>query len=386
MPAFAITGNASSRMRPFGTAMMIGADMMARALLVRCNKGKLLNMSETVREAFRKQAAGCRMLQSPFTADVLETLADGLDSSTQTGRHILAWSGSPLHDALPLRIAGGLHALARRGDDPALSALYRAGQGDFALIIADAIAAYDDWLCDWLDSPPQTNEVGRSGALMAGLMVASNKLACPLELLELGSSAGLNLNLDRFHYQFGALACGPADSPVRIAPHWTGPSPPDVAPSIVSRAGVDIRPLDVREDAVAERLIAYVWPDQTDRMTRTEAAISLARAFPPPVSAGDAGAWIAQKLAEEQVAGTARIIMHSVFWQYLPSETQTMTEVAMNAAAANAKADRPLGWLSFEPGENLQIMTLRLRLWPAGDDLVLANCHPHGTVIEWLGL
>jgi hypothetical protein len=341
-------------------------------------------MSEAIRSAFRKQAKGCRVLQSEFTAELLETLADILDDRTRTGRRILSWKGSPLHDALPLRITGGLHALARRGDDPALTALYHRGKGDMAQIVAKALTVHDVWLCDWLDSPPQTNEVGRSGALMAGLMVAADRTGLPMELLELGSSAGLNLNLDGFHYRFGALEAGPADASVRLAPQWTGSPPPDVTPKIILRAGVDVRPLDVMDDAVAERLIAYVWPDQTERMERIEAAIALARTCPPPIVEGDAGDWALGKLAEPQAAGTARIIMHSVFWQYLAKETQAAIRSAIETAGVAATRDRPLGWLSFEPVESLHFMELRLRLWPSGENLTLANCHPHGTHIEWL--
>jgi hypothetical protein len=351
---------------------------------VQCNKGKLRDMSEAIRSAFRKQAMGCRVLQSIFTADLLETLADILDDRTRTGQRILAWQSSPLHDAMPLRITGGFHALARRGDHPALTALYRDGEGDLATVVADALKAHDAWLFGWLDSPPQTNEVGRSGALMAGLMVAADRLGLPIDLLELGSSAGLNLNLDRFRYRFGTLEAGPHDATVTLAPQWTGAPPPDVTPHIASRAGVDIRPLDVLDDAVAERLIAYVWPDQTERMERIEASISLARAFPPPIVAGDAGDWTISRLAKPQAAGTSRIIMHSVFWQYLPQETQGIIQSAIEAAGAAATPKHPLGWLTFEPVESLQFMALKLRLWPSGDDLTLANCHPHGTHIEWL--
>lgn len=333
--------------------------------------------------AFRGQAASCRALGSPLTADVLEALADCLDPTTRTGAAVLAWPGEPLPDALPLRLAGALHALARSGEHAALTDLYRSGSGA-AAVIPDLVRERDDWLLPWLDSPPQTNEVGRSAALVAGLAVAAQRLAMPFELLELGASAGLNLNLDRFQYQLGKTPLGPP-SPVALAPEWVGESPPGTMPVIVRRAGVDRQPIDVADPANAERLIAYVWPDQHDRVRRIEGAITLAGAHPPPVEQGDAADWIEGRLLHSQDAGCARVVMHSVFWQYLPGPSQARIARAIEAAGARADAVRPLVWLRFEPGPNLWTMALTLRIWPGGREELLAHCHPHGAHIGWKG-
>ena len=343
-------------------------------------------MSDAIRNAFRHQASGCRAMNSPLTAKILETLADTLDHSTRTGARILDWPGDPMADALKLRIAGGLHALARLGEDAELAALYRGGTGDFTTILIRVLKEWDDWLYPWLDSPPQTNEVGRSAALMAGLMVAVQRLDMPIELLELGSSAGLNLNLDRFRYNLGRLEAGPNDAAVRIMPEWNGHAPEGRWPHVIARCGVDQNPLDVGDDAIAERLLAYCWPDQHDRLARLEAAIAIARAFPPAVAAGDAADWTEHMLAEPQAKGTARIVMHSVFWQYLPVDAQKRIEAAILKAGKTATPDCPLGWLSFEPDPStISPMQLRLRVWPSGESLHLAACHPHGASINWYG-
>ncbi|MCC6479314.1 MAG: DUF2332 family protein [Sphingomonadaceae bacterium] len=342
-------------------------------------------MSDAIRTAFRTQAAGCRTMGSPLTADLLDALARILDHGSRTGARILDWPGDPMADALKLRIAGGLHALARSEQDAELTALYKAGTGDFDAVLQRVLAEWDDWLYPWLDSPPQTNEVGRSAALMAGLMVAAQRLAMPIDLLELGSSAGLNLNLDRFRYQLGGVEAGPADALVHIAPAWNGDAPTGAWPHIGARRGVDQNPLDMRDDAVASRLLAYCWPDQHDRLARLEAAIATARIHPPMVDAGDAADWIEHRLAAAQDRGTARIVMHSVFWQYLPRNSQNRIEAAILQAGASATADRPFGWLSFEPDPPaISPMQLRLQLWPSGDVLHLAACHPHGAAINWL--
>ena len=61
-----------------------------------------------------------------------------------------------------------------------------------------------------------------------------------MRVLELGASAGLNLNWDRFRYERSAAAFGPPDSPVRLP--LAGTPPP--ALRIVARRGCDAAPLD----------------------------------------------------------------------------------------------------------------------------------------------
>ena len=81
-------------------------------------------MTQSIRDAFHLQARYCAAAGSPLTSEVVAALGDMLDHSTRTGARILDWSGDPIVDALPLRIAGGLNALARSGRDDVLSRLY----------------------------------------------------------------------------------------------------------------------------------------------------------------------------------------------------------------------------------------------------------------------
>ncbi len=67
--------------------------------------------------AFRQQAVWCRQLGSPLTGLLMDVLAERLDHSTAVGRRVLDWPGRPAagNDAVPLRLAGGLHALMAPG-------------------------------------------------------------------------------------------------------------------------------------------------------------------------------------------------------------------------------------------------------------------------------
>lgn len=343
----------------------------------------------TIRAAMRWQADFCRASASPILAGVCDALAECLDHTSLTGRRALGWTGDPIVDGLPLRVAAPFHALVRGGRGGALEAVYRGDTRDPAAIAAalrSAIHAHDAEIAAWLHGPPQTNEPARSGVLMTGLLTLAARFA-PLtrfELLEIGSSAGLNLMIDRYSFDLGGVRVGPADAPLHIRPDWRGPPPPTADVRIESVRGVDIAPIDLGDARNAERLMAYIWIDQQDRLERTARAIRLAQAAPPHLDRGDAADWIEARLAEPQADGVIRVLMHSIVWQYLPSATQARIEAAMAAAGARADAARPLGWVAYEGERGLAHHGVTVRSWPGdGAPTRLASAHPHGGWIEW---
>ncbi len=343
---------------------------------------------DRVRAAFRDQAAWCRRLGSPFTARLLDRLAADLDRTTLTGRRVLHWLGDPgaTGDALPLRLAGALHAHVRAGTAGPLAAVYPpnedAEDNGFSQAFRQEIAVADAALAAWLDRPPQTNEVARSAVLYPGLMAVAMRTGLPLALHEIGASAGLNLLPDRYGYVLGTRRLGPPDAVVRLAPEWTGPDPAGDPPRILSRRGCDIAPLDAGSAADRARLLAYVWADQTERLARIEASLGLAAEERPVVDPADAADWAEAVLACSTEAGVTRVLMHSITLQYLDPQARARIVAAVEAAGRRASAAAPLAWLSFEADAGSH--RLRLRLWPGDHDLHLADADPHGRSVAWL--
>jgi len=339
-----------------------------------------------VRAAFARQAEGAARLDSPFMEMLCRLLGMRLDRSTETGRRVLDWAGNAdvFSDALPLRLAGGLHALVRRGDAPGLAACYPPNPipDEETLWAALRPVLAEPGLLFWLDSAPQTNEVGRSAVLMSGLLVVANLFPQPMELLELGASAGLNLLLDRYGFDLGGVAAGDPDSPLQLRPEWKGPPPPDAPVEVVRRRGVDLHPLDPRSDG--ERLLAYVWPDQARRLARLEAAVAIAADRPAQVEPGDAADWLETRLAEPQEAGVTRVVLHSIAFQYFPEAAKARIAESVEEAGAAARFGSPVAWLRYEFDSQDDRITLRLRTWPSGEDRLLAICHPHGSSVRWL--
>jgi hypothetical protein len=342
--------------------------------------------TDETRSAFQLQADWCDRLGSSFTANLCRALAATLDATTPLGARVLGWPGDAQADALALRLCGGLHALVRSGEAPELARLYPPAPmpsvEELAKVLALTLATRGAALDPWLDGAPQTNEVGRSALLFAGLMTVSARFGLPLRLYELGASSGLNLQLDLYVYRLGGVTAGAAQSTLRLDPDWRGPPPPDADVRIVGREGVDLDP--IYPVTGRERLLAYVWPDQPERLARTAAALDIAAADPPPVARGDAGAWIEARLPVESEPGVCRVLIHSVAFQYFPPDTQARVAARLEQAGAQANERAPLAWLRLEKLPEDEEFSLRLRCWP-GEETLLAWSHPHGAWVEWLG-
>ncbi|KQN80715.1 hypothetical protein ASE90_13890 [Sphingomonas sp. Leaf67] len=320
-----------------------------------------------------------RDLGSAFVAAVLGAGERQLARAPLTAALIADWPGDAAADALAMRFNGALHALARRGDDPMLGALYATRNGDFDTVIGSAMAAADGFIADWMQHPPQTNEVGRAGAVMAALMTLRGLYDLPVELLELGASAGLNLNLGHYAYDLAGVRAGRSDSPVRIAPEWRG-SPPVARPvEIVATRGVDLRPLAAADHRARERLMAYVWADEPERAERLRHALAIAGDVPPQIACDDILRWLPAELARRPDKGVCRVVIHTMALQYCSPATRAAVTEAM------AASDYPLARIGFEWTDARDAVHLTLTTYPDGIVRHLATCHAYGHWIDWHG-
>lgn len=348
-------------------------------------------MSEAdIRRAFAVQADACNRLGSPFTGQLITGVGRALDRSTETGRRILDWTGQAdgRGDAVALRLTGALHALVRGGQAPELAALYPPAPlpepETLTRAALAAISSHDRLVAEALVHPPQTNEVGRSAHLMAGLIWLSDRLdLSKFALWELGASAGLNLNVDRFHHHLGGRDVGDLASAVRIVPEWSGAAPAGAEPEIVDRRGCDLRPVDLTDAAARTRLVSFIWPDQPERLARVAGAVQIAAEAIPVVDRADAAVWLEARLAEPAAAGVVRVIWHSVALQYFPEPAQERIERLITAAGAAATPATPLAHLSFEQRGPDGPMTLDGRFWPGGEARTLAASDAHVRWLEW---
>ncbi|MBX6355153.1 MAG: DUF2332 domain-containing protein [Micromonosporaceae bacterium] len=224
----------------------------------------------------------------------------------------------------------------------------------------------------------QTNEPGRCATLLPVLAL----LPQPLALLEVGASAGLCLYPDAYHYRYGSHHVGATSSPVRIDCTVRGAVPlPDRMPTVVWRAGIDLNPLDVRDDEDLRWLDCLIWPEQQHRRERLRAAAGIVRADPPHLVRGDLVTDL-PALAAQAPAGATLVVFHTSVLAYVPPDgRRAFTEVVRSL---------PARWISNEapgvvPGivEPTTPTSERLTTRLALDGQVLGCAAPHGQSLEW---
>lgn len=233
----------------------------------------------------------------------------------------------------------------------------------------------------------QTNEVGRCAVLLPALPSG------PLALIEIGASAGLCLLLDRFCYRYPSSTVGLASSPVRLSCTLTGLAPvPAMLPRIAWRCGLDIHPLDVRDEDAVQWLRACVWSDQPERRRRLDGAVDLARVDPPPVRVGDLVDDLPTLLAEAP-QDVQLVVFHSAVFGYIQPERRQAFGEVLRAASKR----REVVWISNEgpglvPGipaptparpERFLLGRTTFKKGRRRDEL-LALAHPHGGEATWL--
>jgi hypothetical protein len=244
----------------------------------------------------------------------------------------------------------------------------------------------------------QTNEIGRSAALLPGLAAAS--AACgggPLSLLDLGASAGLNLLFDRYAYDYGGgLRAGDPDAAVVLQCELRHGHPDLRPPTVACRAGLDHRPVDPTDETSARWLLACLWPDQLARFERLRAALELAGTQPnrPRVLAGD--------MVDQLPAAAAAAPLHvplCVFHSWAAAYLTPARQAALAATIGDLARDRAVVWLFAEepsevpglpvppaPPEGRRGATaLVLTTFDGGHTRSrrLADMHPHGRWLRW---
>lgn len=321
---------------------------------------------------------------------------------------------APPQQRLPVLLFAAVHLLVIEGRDPDLAAHYPNLAADEVrrspASASDPFPAFRRTALDHANrirtiaatSTTQTNEVGRCAWLMPPAAAISAEVG-PIALVDVGASAGLNLLMQHFRYEY-ARADAP---PVRLgmAPGMRAPAaaveiecelrpcggrsiePPRQLPEVVSAVGLDAAPVDVHDEDRVRWLEACIWPDMVGRFHRLVAAVALARSMQPRVVTGDAVDDLPGLLA--QTAASAHpVVMTSWILNYLDHDRQREFVGVLDAAAS----DGDLSWIVAEspaetpglpipttsPAEDLTVVSL-VR-WRGGRRTIerIGTGHPHG--------
>lgn len=225
-----------------------------------------------------------------------ERVAVAVSESDEALRAIEA---APARKRHPTMILAALHDLALAGRAPALAAAYASMDGDAAAetAIDTLVRMTDSVVAIAARRQPRANETGRCAVLYPAIAEAARRVgANAVGLIDVGCSAGLNLNVDRVGIRYGnGQSLGDPSSPVQMSSSIVGdrPIPMRAIPEVVARIGIDRDPIDVTDTDDARWLRACLWPDQPnqqdqpERAARLEAEMALAATAPPLLLQGD---------------------------------------------------------------------------------------------------
>jgi hypothetical protein len=231
----------------------------------------------------------------------------------------------------------------------------------------------------------QTNEVRRCSALVPGISCAADAVnADRAAFIEIGASAGLNLQWDRYRCDYGNdIAWGEPGAPVAMTCELRGERRPHFRqlPIIAQRYGIDISPLDVRNADDVLWLKALIWPEHDDRRALLERAVEIAKADPPRLIAGDA-ADILPSVAESVASDLPVIVYHSFTMNQFGTEQREILEDAFCRIGAR----RPLARVGLEWAIGAACPTLSLTNYSGVqiERSLLAECDPHGMWLRWM--
>lgn len=273
----------------------------------------------------------------------------------------------------PLRLSAALHYLVLGGE---------AGWNDVDAALGDHAEFIRRFV---VEKRIQTNEVQRSWILLPCLVTAAARAGVDtIDLIEIGSSAGLNLVLDRYRYRYEGGSWGSADARLELSGIERSPVPTDLLRRplhVRDRIGVDIAPLNVSLDENARLLKSFVWPDQTWRLELLDRAISELRLDPPQLVRGDA-ADVLPGLLDARRHDALTVVVQTAVVEYMPDAAWGRVLAALDGAGSQGN----LAFLSTaRPREDEHTFWgLWLRVWP-GEPELLAHADFHGAWIEWRG-
>ena len=311
---------------------------------------------------------------------------------------------APDEQRLPVLLFAAVHLIVLEGDGGRLTRFYPTLGGSHSGTSDDPYPAFREVALARADRVrelvatrrTQTNEIGRCALFLPALAAVAAE-AGPLALVDVGASAGLNLLLPHYGFDYGEHGTIDGRTSIVLPCSLRGVAPegfaaPDRVPPVGSAVGIDMHPVDVLDDDAVRWLRACVWPDMADRFSRLVEAIGLARQHPPVVHSGDAVDGIAALVMSSGRSGHP-VVLTSWVLNYLPTDRQREfverldrigSTTDLSWVIAESPAETPgLPVATGDPAEVLTVVSL-VR-WRGGERTIarLGTAHPHGYWLHW---
>ncbi|WP_027407768.1 DUF2332 domain-containing protein [Anoxybacteroides tepidamans] len=280
---------------------------------------------EHIAERFRRFAVReCR-----GSSDLYEQLSLAIAQDEELLRLAsAARSGQPV----PNLLFGAVHYLLSKGYDHELREFYasltkapRAPQQAFPHF-RDFCFLYRDEITVLLtEKLVQTNEVRRCGYLYPSFCWIYRLAKKPLSLIEIGTSAGLQLAWDRYKYSYGShKTYGNPHSSVFIASEIRGGHMPYLlaeSPPVAERIGIDLHVNDLQNEEDQLWMQALIWPEHTERRELFQKAAQCLQDVPVRLHEGD-GIALLPSIAAAVPSDTALCIFHTHVANQMPEDAK----------------------------------------------------------------
>ena len=231
----------------------------------------------------------------------------------------------------------------------------------------------------------QTQVVRRCTCLLPAFGMVHREAAAPLALIDVGASAGLNLNFDRYTYRYlragsEVLRWGRGAARVELEADLRGPGPLPAPPQeipVASRDGIDVNPIDLADPDELLWLRALIWPEHVERHGQLLDAAAELKDSPIRLHRGDATRDLSHLL--ERVPTEVALVVYSTIALYqIPRDGRRRITEALEALSR----ERPVWRVALE-GVHPPSLTLTRYRDGSGDTELLAKASAHGWWIEW---
>ncbi|MFD1851288.1 DUF2332 domain-containing protein [Oceanobacillus bengalensis] len=226
----------------------------------------------------------------------------------------------------------------------------------------------------------QTNEVRRCSYLFPTFKYIYDIVKKPLALIEIGTSAGLQLLWDKYGYSYETNEIyGDKNSEVHISSQIIGENPPFLhggIPPVTSRIGIDLNIIDLTNNEDYLWLNALIWPNHNERRDLFKKAARYIRANPLTLIEGD-GVKLLPELSKDISREYSICIFHTHVANQMPLDMKKrlLEQVKMIGA------DREI----FHVYNNIQDRDLHLDYYIDGKEYAnkVGKTDGHGRWFSW---
>ena len=292
---------------------------------------------------------------------------------------------------VPNLLFGAVHFLLLKGKTHSLKAFYpsivdkpRNDIEESYVEFRDFCERYKDEIIPLLQSKlVQTNEVRRCAYLYPTFRYISDIVKKPLALIEIGTSAGLQLLWDKYSYSYDSYAkneiYGDRNAEVHITSEIKGENSPPLQgdlPRVASRIGIDLHPIDLSNDEEYLWLNALIWTEHTQRRDLFEKAADCVNSNSVLLIKGDGVALlpeIAKRISNDHCIG----VFHTHVANQMPLEVKIKLLEQVKLIGKNRDI--------FHIYNNIQDRDLHLDYYINGQETVhtIGKTDGHGSWFTW---